>query len=244
MGNARQSSTIRGVLNFGDMTVLAILILVIFGPDRMPELARKAGTMLSKARDTARVLREDLGTEYKEILEPIEDVRKTLKEARSEIRGIASEVAHQVGSVVDDVKAEVASVGDEARATVDEAKSSVEEALAEARKAVEVDKPMSRGGPTDQEAEESAPEEPSDAAELDDPQTEQSVTEQLSSPDGRDAVGIGATPPSWRVGPRSAVDAPEESQVADTLSEDSEDSAQGTDETDAGDDEGSGSETS
>jgi sec-independent protein translocase protein TatB len=142
MGNARQSSTISVVLNFGDMTVLAILILVIFGPDRMPELARKAGKMLAKARDTVRVLREDLGTEYKEILEPIEDVRKTLKEARSEIRGIASEVAHQVGSAVDEVKAEVTSVSDEA-------KSSVDEALTEARKAVQLDKPQSAGGPAD-----------------------------------------------------------------------------------------------
>jgi sec-independent protein translocase protein TatB len=147
MGNARQSSTISVVLNFGDMTVLAILILVIFGPDRMPELARKAGTMLAKARDTVRVLREDLGTEYKEILEPIEDVRKTLKEARSEIRGIASEVAHQVGSAVDDVKAEVTSVSDEA-------KSSVDQTLADARKAVQLDKPQSPGGPGDLPVEE------------------------------------------------------------------------------------------
>jgi len=132
------------------MTVLAILILVIFGPDRMPELARKAGTMLAKARDTARVLREDLGSEYKEILEPIEDVRKTLKEARSEIRGIASDVAQQVGAVVDDVKAEV-------NAVTSEAKSSVDEALAEARKAVELDKPVSPGGPGDVLAEEAEP---------------------------------------------------------------------------------------
>jgi len=132
------------------MTVLAILILVIFGPDRMPELARKAGTMLAKARDTARVLREDLGSEYKEILEPIEDVRKTLKEARTEIRGIASDVAQQVGAVVDDVKAEV-------NAVTSEAKSTVDEALAEARKAVELDKPVSPGGPGDVLPEEAEP---------------------------------------------------------------------------------------
>lgn len=230
------------------MTVLAILILVIFGPDRMPELARKAGTMLAKARDTARVLREDLGGEYKEILEPIEDVRKTLKEARSEIRGIASEVAHQVGAVVEDVKAEVAAVTDEAKASVDEA-------LAEARKAVQIDKPLSPGGPTDvaaeesegtepavsgeaddSEAKESEGTEPVVSGEADDSEAEESAGEQPAGTDGSVVAGVGGAPPTREVDPGSTDKTPPLSQAPDIPPAGAEgSSAQGADDANAAD---------
>ncbi len=211
------------------MTVLAILILVIFGPDRMPELARKAGAMLAKARDTARVLREDLGGEYKEILEPIEDVRKTLKEARTEIRGIASEVAHQVGAVVEDVKAEVTAVTDEAKASVDEA-------LAEARKAVQIDKPLSPGGPTDVAAEESEGTEPAVSGEADDSAAEESAGEQPAATDGSVVAEVGGAPPTREVDPGSTDKTPPPSQAPDTPPAGAEDSSvQGTDGANAAD---------
>ena len=130
------------MFSFGDMLTLGVLILVIFGPDRMPALARKAGTMLAKARDTVRLLRDDLGDDYKEVLAPIEDVRKSLREARAEIRGIATDVAHQVTGAIDDATTDVSSIAAQAS-------DSVDESLAAARNAISIEKPVSDGGPTD-----------------------------------------------------------------------------------------------
>lgn len=130
------------MFSFGDMLTLGVLILVIFGPDRMPELARKAGTMLAKARDTARLLRDDLGDDYKEVLAPIDEVRKSLREARAEIRGIATDVAQQVTGAIDDATTDVSSIAAQARASVDDT-------LASARDAISIVKPVSDGGPTD-----------------------------------------------------------------------------------------------
>ena len=73
-------------LSFGKLLVLAIIGLVVFGPDRLPGLATQAGRMLRELRrmaDGARSeLRDQLGPEFSEFdiadLNPRHFVRKHL----------------------------------------------------------------------------------------------------------------------------------------------------------------------
>src|SRR5687768_6290311 len=71
------------------MVVIAFVAIIVFGPDKLPELAKQAGAMLRKARDFANAardeLRDELGPEYADLelrdLDPRTIVRKHIVEA-------------------------------------------------------------------------------------------------------------------------------------------------------------------
>ena len=72
-----------------EMAVIAFVAVLVFGPDKLPELARQAGAFLRKARDFANStrdeLRNELGPEYAELelrdLDPRTIVRRHIVEA-------------------------------------------------------------------------------------------------------------------------------------------------------------------
>ena len=72
-----------------EMAVIALVAIVVFGPDKVPELAKQAGAMLRKAKEFANSarddLREELGPEYADLelrdLDPRTIVRKHIMEA-------------------------------------------------------------------------------------------------------------------------------------------------------------------
>jgi sec-independent protein translocase protein TatB len=75
-------------LNFSKILVLAVIAIVVFGPDQLPKLAKQAGTTLRELRRLAdgatRDLREGLGPEFADFdvrdLHPGNFVRKHLFE--------------------------------------------------------------------------------------------------------------------------------------------------------------------
>lgn len=75
-----------------EMAVIAFVAVLVFGPDRLPDLARQAGQMVRKARKLAHAardeLRTELGPEYADLelrdLDPRTIVRKHILEAIDE----------------------------------------------------------------------------------------------------------------------------------------------------------------
>ncbi len=72
-----------------ELAVIALVAVLVFGPDRIPELAKQAGQMVKKGRTMANAardeLREELGPEYADLnlrdLNPKTFVRKQIAEA-------------------------------------------------------------------------------------------------------------------------------------------------------------------
>lgn len=72
-----------------ELAVIAFVAVLVFGPDRLPDLARQAGQFLRKARTLANAardeLRAELGPEYADLelrdLDPRTIVRKHIVEA-------------------------------------------------------------------------------------------------------------------------------------------------------------------
>lgn len=72
-----------------EFAVIALVAVVVFGPDRIPDLAKQAGAMVRKARQFANSardeLREELGPDYADLelrdLDPRTIVRKHIVEA-------------------------------------------------------------------------------------------------------------------------------------------------------------------
>jgi sec-independent protein translocase protein TatB len=75
-----------------EMLVIAVVAVMIFGPDRIPEFARQAGRMIRQIRHFARATRDDirteLGPEYADFeltdLDPRRAVRKYIQDAWDE----------------------------------------------------------------------------------------------------------------------------------------------------------------
>ena len=72
-----------------EFAVIAVIAIFVFGPDKLPDLAKQAGQMVRKARQFANAardeLREELGPEYADLelrdLDPREIVRRHISEA-------------------------------------------------------------------------------------------------------------------------------------------------------------------
>ena len=72
-----------------EVVVIALVAIVVFGPDRLPDLAKQAAFMLRKARKMAHAardeLRDELGPEYADLelrdLDPRAIVRRHIIEA-------------------------------------------------------------------------------------------------------------------------------------------------------------------
>lgn len=76
-----------------ELAVIAVVAIVVFGPDRLPDLARQAGRMARTAAKMARnardELRTELGPEYADLelrdLDPRTIVRKHISDAMSSL---------------------------------------------------------------------------------------------------------------------------------------------------------------
>ena len=75
-----------------ELAVIAIVAVIVFGPDKLPEFARQAGQFVRKAREFANSardqLREELGPEYSDLelrdLDPRTFVRKQISAVMEE----------------------------------------------------------------------------------------------------------------------------------------------------------------
>ena len=76
-------------VGLSEIAVIAFIAVLVFGPDKLPDLARQAGAMLRKARSFANAardeLRTELGPDYADLelrdLDPRAIVRRHIVEA-------------------------------------------------------------------------------------------------------------------------------------------------------------------
>lgn len=91
-----------------ELAVIALVAVIVLGPDRLPDLARQAAQLLHRARGLAHnardELRSELGPDYADLqlrdLDPRTIVRKHLSEAMADVdRGQAQEPTLPEGQV-------------------------------------------------------------------------------------------------------------------------------------------------
>lgn len=83
----------------GEIIIIAILALVVLGPRRLPEMARKIGGWMSELRTAAREITAGLEAEVsdfkevgRELKAPLDEVKKPLKEVRDDVRDAGRDV--------------------------------------------------------------------------------------------------------------------------------------------------------
>jgi len=82
------------MMQTGEIIIIALLALVVLGPDRLPDLARKLGRWSTELRSAAREISRGLESEVsdfkemgRELKAPMDEVKKPFTEIRDEVSG-------------------------------------------------------------------------------------------------------------------------------------------------------------
>ena len=81
-----------GSVGFGEIALIAIVALLVFGPDRLPELSRKAGELLTKAREMTRSFTDSLDSEFDDATSPIRTVQSEFQATKDELTSAAGTI--------------------------------------------------------------------------------------------------------------------------------------------------------
>jgi Tat protein translocase TatB subunit len=73
-------------LTLSEILTISVIILIVFGPHRLPELARKVGSAVAKLRQAAGNLREELTASTEEFTKPLADIDRDLRAAKADLK--------------------------------------------------------------------------------------------------------------------------------------------------------------
>lgn len=79
-------------LTLSEIITIAVVILIIFGPERLPEMARRAGQLAARVREAAGSLRQELTSEYQDLAKPLKDIERDLRAAKDDIKASLPQV--------------------------------------------------------------------------------------------------------------------------------------------------------
>jgi sec-independent protein translocase protein TatB len=80
-------------IGFSEIALIAVVALLVLGPERLPKVARTVGALVRRARSSWQDVRSEIEREL-----AAEDIKRTLKETqsaadvRSELRAAASDI--------------------------------------------------------------------------------------------------------------------------------------------------------
>ncbi|CAN5256358.1 Sec-independent protein translocase protein TatB [soil metagenome] len=98
-----------GSLGFGEIIALAVLALFIFGPEKLPDMARTLGKTINavkrEANKTLVELKESAGLD-----EEFGDIARDAKELRSSLKDVRATATSALMGPLEEVKAEVGDV--------------------------------------------------------------------------------------------------------------------------------------
>lgn len=81
-----------GSVGFGEIALIAIVALLVFGPDRLPELSRKAGELLTKAREATRSFTDSLDNDFDDATSPIRTLQSEFQATKDELTSAAGTI--------------------------------------------------------------------------------------------------------------------------------------------------------
>ena len=103
-----------------EVLLIAVLIVIVVGPRRLPEMAYYLGRGVKKLQRYARVVRDEFSEEFAYLNEEMEAVRADVQEMRTTVREVQDELT--------EVRGEVEEVTSEAAEELGVVRTSIEEA--------------------------------------------------------------------------------------------------------------------
>ena len=95
------------MFNFGisEIMIIAVVGLIVIGPERLPKVARTMGHMFSRMQRYVSQVKSDINKEMQ--LEELKSIQKSMKDAADEIEQSVTQQVNYIESEVDDVTKDV-----------------------------------------------------------------------------------------------------------------------------------------
>lgn len=87
-----------------EILTIAVVALVVFGPHRLPDIARLIGKYVRELRDAVRDLREGIEREVAPLREPMKEIRQDLAKPVGEVKRTLAETADAAGAAERDIR--------------------------------------------------------------------------------------------------------------------------------------------
>lgn len=103
------------ILGMGAMEVIAIMIvaLIIFGPDRLPEMGAQAGKALRDVRNMTREMTGEFEESISDVRGAMEEMKSTVAEVQRDTRDLATSVTEITDSAAAELRASAHAVNAE-----------------------------------------------------------------------------------------------------------------------------------
>lgn len=104
-------------IGFGELLLIAVVALVVLGPERLPKAARFAGLWVRRARAQWHSVRSELERELAadELKRSLDEARSAVDEAGREVRDAGQALRRDAGALESGVRSQVAGLRDKAR---------------------------------------------------------------------------------------------------------------------------------
>jgi sec-independent protein translocase protein TatB len=93
-----------GSLGSGEILVIAVAALIVFGPKRLPEIARKASQLLTKTREATQSLTSAIDNEFDGVTNPLQSLKSEYDATMKQIKGAATSVGDMAVAMPADKK--------------------------------------------------------------------------------------------------------------------------------------------
>lgn len=107
-------------IGFWEVLIISVLALLVIGPERLPDVARKAGRMIGKIRRFVNSVRSDLERELR--TDELEKMLNQQNEQIQELKNILNDTASTVESELKETEQLVHALPDEAEAETTDTK--------------------------------------------------------------------------------------------------------------------------
>jgi len=130
-------------IGFGELLLIAVVALVVLGPERLPKAARFAGLWVRRARNQWDSVKQELERELhaEELKRNLDAVRQSMRQAEQEMRDGTRQVQQQAEALRHDVEATAGPGGEAAPAPAGEAAAGVPDEAAAAAPQAEAQAP-------------------------------------------------------------------------------------------------------
>lgn len=87
------------MFDFSEWVILALVALIVIGPERLPRVARTAGLLFGRAQRYVNELKADVARQVE-----LEDLQRARAEAEQAVRGVGEAVARETSAARDTVQ--------------------------------------------------------------------------------------------------------------------------------------------
>jgi Sec-independent protein translocase protein TatA len=75
-----------GSLSFAEIVTIVVVILIIFGPNRLPELSRRIGQLVAKARKATAQFTSEISGEFSEAADPLKGAKEDFDGIKEDLK--------------------------------------------------------------------------------------------------------------------------------------------------------------